>query len=236
MKKSLFIALVLLILLAACQVVPDENQSLSNTPTSSATPPTTAPATQPTVPPATYPQASPVTLPELPSVPDTHCPTGFITRDLDDLQQMYFCWRVSDTRESIIICNEWVPAFTGYGDHIFFVKESEPTKIYVTAKGDFQNHQLYYESPYGNITYIEIESWYDGYLQFIANEQRFYTLNLSTGETTFLMEQHYMESAGIAYQNNNKLWFEGRPTVDSRMGQYYYDPTTGESTWIDDQL
>lgn len=237
MKKSLSVVLVLLLLLTACQAVPDDDQSLASAPYSSGsvTPPPsssvaptttqpTAPTTQPTAPSTTYPPAT-----------DDYRP-GFITRDWDDSWNPYFCWRISGTKETIIICNEWVPAFDGYEEHIYFVKESEPTKIYVTAMGDFQNHQLYYESPYGNITYINFESGVEGYLQFIADEQRFYTLNLSTGETTFLMEQYYMEYAGIAYWNGNMLWFEGRPTADSRMGQYDYDPVTGESTYRDDQL
>ncbi len=255
MKKSLSIVLALLLLLTACQTVPDDDQSLASTPSSSSsvtpppsssvvpttqptatTQPSAPPATPPTAPPATYLPAPPVSLPELPPVPDTHYRSGFITRDWDDSWNPYFCWRLSDTRETTIICNEWVPAFDGYGNHIYFVKESEPTKIYVTAKGDFQNHQLYYESPYGNITYINFESGVEGYLQFIADEQRFYILNLSTGESTFLMEQYYMECAGIAYWNGHMLWFEGRPTADSRMGQYDYDPVTGKSTYRKDQL
>lgn len=205
-------------------------------PTQPTTRPTVPPSTQPTVP-VTYPPAPPVSLPELPSVPETAYPAGFITRDwTNNYRNAYFCWRVYDTRESIIICNEWVPAFTGYEEHIYFVKESEPNRIYVIAKGDFQNHQLYYESPYGNITYIRFESQINGYLYFIADKQRFYSLNLSTGETTLLMKQDDMDYAGINWWDGNMLWFEGRPLGGGRYGQYDYDPVTGKSTYQEDQL
>ena len=202
-------------------------------PTQPTTRPTVPPSTQPTVP-VTYPPAPPVSLPALPPTPDSYG-AGFITRDLDDSRNIYFGWCLSDTRETIIICNEWVPAFTGNGTHIFFVKQSEPTKIYVTAKGDFKNHQLYYESPYGNITYMTIASGLNGYLQFIADNQRFYTLNMSTGESAFLMEQEYMEYAGVATWNGHMLWFEGTPLGGGPNGQYDYDPVTGKSTFREDQ-
>ena len=182
-------------------------------PTQPTTRPTVPPSTQPTVP-VTYPPAPPVSLPALPPTPDSYG-AGFITRDLDDSRNIYF---------------------TGNGTHIFFVKQSEPTKIYVTAKGDFKNHQLYYESPYGNITYMTIASGLNGYLQFIADNQRFYTLNMSTGESAFLMEQEYMEYAGVATWNGHMLWFEGTPLGGGPNGQYDYDPVTGKSTFREDQL
>jgi len=96
--------------------------------------------------------------------------------------------------------------------------------------------QLYYEFPYGNITYIRFESQMKGYLYFIADKQRFYSLNLSTGETTLLMKQDDMDYAGINWWDGNMLWFEGRPLGGGRYGQYDYDPITGKSTYREDQL
>jgi len=264
MKKSLSIVLALLLLLTACQVMPDDDQSLASTPSSITPPPSssvvppssstasTVPTTQPTVPPTTQPTVPPETNPNLPPVLtdfDTEDGTAFITYPFPNVELMpnwvppaeclvdHLYWVVESTKECILICDEpiYSRSYTKTDTHIFFVKESEPTKVYVTAIGDFSNHQLFYESTYGNVSYMIVVSRLEGYLQFVADEKKFIMLDMTTGEIVLSMEQYYIELAHIGtvpHQEDIEIreWisFRGKLSEDALNGQYFYYWKTGE--------
>ena len=143
-------------------------------------------------------------------------------------------WVIKATKESTLICDEPVVAYTRTDTHVYFVKESEPTQIYRTPIGDFTNHQLFYESTYGRVSYMAVISNSTDFLQFVADEKKFVMLDMGTGESTVLMEQHhinyaYMLGAGDGVTWNNWIWFEGKPTEnDPPDWQYFYDRDTGE--------
>ena len=240
MKKSILIVLVLLLLLTGCRTAPaEDDKTLSSTLSSSnVTPPSSS------VPSSSFPTTS---------VPaeDIHDGRAFITRDEPSVvlppywvppaeclvDHLY--WVIESTKECILICDEpiYSRSYTTTDTHIYFVKESEPTKIYRTLIGDFSNHQLFYESTYGNVNYIAILDYYttgiENYLQFVADEKKFVLYDMITGESTIFMEQYYIEYAliGSAYDGSifeNKIMFFGKPTEDAPQGDYFYYWQTGE--------
>ena len=251
MKKSILIVLVLLLLLTGCQTAPTDNdQTLSSTPSASnITPPSSS-----VVPTTSTPTTSiPATSAPATSVPaeDIHDGRAFITRDEPSVvlppywvppaeclvDHLY--WVIESTKECILICDEpiYSRSYTTTDTHIYFVKESEPTKIYRTSIGDFANHQLFYESTYGNVNYIAILDYYttgiENYLQFVADEKKFVLYDMITGESTIFMEQYYIEYAliGSAYDGSifeNNIVFFGKPTEDAPQGDYFYYWQTGE--------
>ena len=259
MKKRLSIVLVLLLLLTACQAMPDDDQSLASTPTSSGsiTPPPSSsvvPTTQPTVPPTTQPETNP-NLPAVPTDFDIDDGTAFVTWPFPNVELMpnwvppaeclvdHLYWVVESTKECILICDEpiYSRSYVKTDTHIFFVKESEPTKVYVTAIGDFSNHQLFYESPYGNITNIvhkaNRESEIKNYLQLVADEKRFVMLNMITGKSSVIFEMYKIAFASTTDPDAKWITFEGKPTDDGSgaLGLYDYNRITGELI-IDDSL
>lgn len=235
MKKSILIVLVLLVLLTACQTAPaDDDKALASTPSSSGTvtpPSSSVPAT-----------STPAT--SAPAV-DVHDGCAFIYYGPqfvviipdwrpDEALVNHLYWVVRSTKEYTLICDEPVIAYTATDTHVYFVKESEPTKIYVTQIGDFTNQQLIYESTYGKVSYMIVISNATEFLQFVADEKKFVMLDMSTGECTVLMEQYYisnayMEGTGDGKTWNNWIWFQGKPTEnDPPNKQYFYYRDTGE--------
>lgn len=264
MKKyrflSALLAFVMLLLLSACQTVPtDDDKLLASTPSSSSTvtPPSysTRPSTSTPVTstPATSAPTSnpPETNPNLPLVPTNFDRTdgcAFVTYDEPVVELPpywvppaecmvdHLYWVVESTKECILICDEpiYSRSYTTTDTHIFFVKESEPTKVFVTAIGDFENHQLFYESAYGKVTYMTFISKLDC-LQFVADEKKFVLLDMATKEGTVFMEQYYIEYAyleTVPHQEEIEImeWvgFYGKPTEDAPQGDYFYYWQTGE--------
>lgn len=240
MKKWSIFPVLLLLLLTACQTVPaNQTEPAVSTPSStgSITPPSSS-----VVPPTS---SAPAT--SVPAV-DVHDGRAFVTHDEPVVELMpdwvppaeclvdHLYWVVESTKECILICDEpiYSRSYTTTDTHIFFVKESEPTKIYRTPIGDFENHQLFYESAYGKVTYMTFISKLDC-LQFVADEKKFVQLDMSSGESTVLMEQYYIEFAyleAVPLQDDIELrewiWFSGKPTEDAPQGDYFYYWQTGE--------
>ena len=254
MKKSILIILVLLLLLTGCQTVPaSETETAGSTPSSSNITPPTSSVPETSTPATSVPETStPAT-----SVPTTTPPIvvqdglAFVTRDepsvvLDpdwvppsDCLVNHLYWVVRATKECILICDEpiYSRSYTTTDTHVYFVKESEPTKIYRAPIGDFTNHQLFYESAYGKVNYMVILDYYttglENYLQFVADEKKFVLYDMITGESTIFMEQYYIEYAliGSAYDGSifeNNIMFFGKPTEDAPQGDYFYYWQTGE--------
>ena len=263
MKKNLSIVLALLLLLTACQALPDGDQSMASTPSSSGSitpppsssvvPPTsstapTVPTTQPTVPTTTPPETNP-NLPPVPTDFDTTDGLAFRYYGPKDIvlspswkytegtpEHLY--WVKKTTKEVFVICDEPIVKHVTTETHIFFVKRSEPTKIYVVAIGDFTNHQLYYESTLGNITNLSYVMYGDSeiknYLQLVVDEKRFVMLNMITGEGTVVFETYRINSAWTYDSNAEWIKFEGW-TAEDEGGLYEYNRITGELI-IDDSL
>ena len=259
MKKSILIVLVLLLLLTACHAAPVSTETTADTtlssgsvtqPSSSVAPPASSMPPTSSVP-TTEPTTQPAVNPNLPPVPtdfDTNDGLVFIydgpqsavlmptwTYSEGIIDHLY--WVTKSTKECTLICDEpiYSRSYTRTDTHIFFVKESEPTKIYVVAKGDFLNHQVFYESTYGNVNDIVVLSSLGNYLQFVADEKEFFLLDMTTKETTLFMEQYYIESAAIGSARDGSgsifeeyIVFFGKPTEDAPQGDYYYYWKTGE--------
>ena len=228
MKKSLLIVLALLLLLTACQTLPDDDRSLASMPSSSSsiTPPSSSSMVPPTRP--TAPTIPPTTQPTVPpTVPADDISDGYVSRYVDRLY-----WVVEGMKEHILIC-EKVVTYARNDTHVFFVSEPEPTKVYAAAIGDFSKHELVYESTYGNISFMNIESDLQGFLQFVAEEKKFVILDLTTGERTLLMEQDYIAYAWLYGTGDGSTWseiieFEGLPSGEKTGGTFTYNYVTGE--------
>jgi hypothetical protein len=159
MKKYRFLSalltvVLLLSLLTACQALPDNDQTLASTPSSSRTvlpPPiytTTSPSSTTTVPSSTAPAASP---------DDEPSGLAFIFEGYgryvlpgwypNKAEIDYLYWVNKTTKVYVSICEEPVIYCLTTNTHVYFIKEAEPTNIYVTPIGDFSNHELLSETP-----------------------------------------------------------------------------------------
>ena len=237
--SALMAAILSLLLLTACQTVPTDDPILASVPSSvSLTPPAYSTRPSTSTPSTSVPTTS------TPAV-DVHDGLAFIYhgpqfvvlspywRPSEALVNHLY-WVVISTKEYTLICDEPVIAYTTTDTHVYFVKESESTKIYRTPIGDFANHQLFYESDYGKVTYMTFISQI-GWLEFVADEKKFVSLDMTTKECTVLMEQYYIEHAyleTIPHQEELELrewiWFYGKPTEDAPQGDYFYYWETGE--------
>ena len=240
MKKLRFLSAVmatvlLLLLLSACQPVPGNPENpTSSTPSSGVTPPSssippTVPTTQPTVPTTQPSPAEGGHVLIFYGPPNQPSPDWWPTEGLID----HLYWVVEATKESILICDEPVVAYTSNDTHIFFVKESEPTKVYATPIGNFKNHELLYESVYGSVSSMVNYSNSNNLLQFVANGKKFVVYDMATRESTVLMEQYHINFA-VLYCNDDGTWteiinFEGQATeTDGLYTEYVYNWVTGE--------
>lgn len=231
MKKYRFLSalltvVLLLLLLTACQTAPtDDDKLLASTPSSSSsvTPPSSSvPATN--IPSAT----GHVIIFDGPG--NQYYPEWWPTEGLVD----HLYWVVEATKETVLLCEEPVVDYAFNDTHIFFNTESEPTKVYAIAIGDFAKSELVYESTYGNISNMHIESDLQGFLQFVAEEKKFVVLNLATKESSLLMEQDYIQYAWLFGTGDGVTWseiieFSGIATgnVHSDTG-FTYNYVTGE--------
>ena len=250
MKKLMVLPLILLLLLTACQpgMVDNADPTESTTPSDSSTPPTDN-----EVPPTSTAPTTPTSEPQTAPAFDINDGRAFITYDEPTVVLMpdwvppsdclvdHLYWVVASTKECILICDEpiYSRSYVTTDTHIYFVKESEPTKVYVTPIGDFTNHQLFYESTYGKVNYVAHvdyrDTGIDNYLQFVADEKRFLLLDMTTGESTLMMEMYDIEFALTSDIDGADISFEGKPTEEDRYGFYYYNRLTGDIE-IDDDL
>ena len=221
MKKSILIVLVLLLLLTACQVMPDNDQSLASTPSSSSsiTPPpssnvvpTTQPTAAPTTPTTVHPTV-PITKPTVPPttpVTPTLGDTGYafvykgenpfwgINPNLSACVAGHLYWVDKTTQAVTCISNESVSDHITEGVFVYYVKTAEPTKIYRTNIGDFSRCEVIYESVHGKISNMLIDTvtiQEQLVLQFVADNRKFVVVDLNTGEDAVLTEQYYIQSA-----------------------------------------
>ena len=146
-------------------------------------------------------------------------------------------WVVKATKEVFVICDEPVTICEDHDTYVYFVKASEPTKIYRATIGNFSEHELIYTSTHGNISDIGIDTYTiqkDLILQFVADNKKFMILDLNTGEDHFIMEQYYIRSALFedgctdTWEEQRELVFYGMPTEGAKDTGYFYYLDTGE--------
>lgn len=146
-------------------------------------------------------------------------------------------WVVKATKEVYVICNEPVTDYERHDTYVYFVKASEPTKIYRTPVGDFSEHELIYTSTHGNVSYMTIDTYSiqkDLILQFVADNKKFMILDLNTGEDHCIMEQYYIQSAMFedgctdTWEEQRELVFYGRTTEEGKNKRFFYNLDTGE--------
>lgn len=252
MKKSILIVLVLLLLLTGCQTAPvDNGQTLSSTPSSSGTvtppsyssrPSTSTPAT-----------STPATSIPATSTPATNPPekdkTGYtfiyngsapfisIDPDCSECTVGHLYWVDKSSEEVTLILEEQTLESIQEGAYVYYVKEDEPTKIYRTPIGGFSQHEMIYESTHGKVSAMLIDTFTireQLVLQFVADEKKFVVLELETGETTLVMEQYYIKGALFdgrqtdTWEEQEKIFFTGKPTADHELTTYRYYCGTGE--------
>ena len=241
------IPLILLFLLTACQPGMVDNADLteSTTPSGSSTPPTDSevPTTQPTV---------PTTIPA--DISDGyafifrgHQPTIQFEVDLSKLVEGYLYYIDFNTREITLICDETVVVSVADDfnvDFEYYVKASEPTKIYRTNLKDPTVHTVVYESTFGPVNDITISDdaiTKQKVLGFVADNKYFVMLDLETGETSLMMEQYYIEYALIAH-GSYETWaeldlvlFRGKLNEDDKVRTYEYSRSTGAIQDMDDE-
>lgn len=264
MKKHRFLsallAFVMLLLLTACQTVPtDDDKLLASTPSSSSTvtppsystrPSTSTPATNT---PATNPNYTGGDLTEWEGfafIFDGQQPTIQFEVDISKLVEGYLYYIDLNTREITLICDETVLISTedDYNvDFEYYVKASEPTKIYRTNLKDPTVHTMVYESTFGPVNYIttsDYEITKQEVLQFVADNKYFVVLELETGKTTLVMEQYFLQSAFFEYgihetwDEHNYVFFSGKLNEGEKVKQYLYSRDTDtteleEDTWSD---
>ena len=239
MKKyrflSALLAFVMLLLLTACQTVPtDDDKLLASTPSSSSTvtppsssvPATSAPATS--TPATTFdPNSGYLWLHR------EYIGPGWDEYNLSDCVVGYLYWLDKETHEVTLLLAELISMRAQEGSYIYYVKEAEPTKVYRMLFTDPTQHELVYESTYGNITYIEVASDLSSLLQFVADEKKFVVYDMVSGESSVLMEQYYINCAWMYGTEDGVTWseiieFEGKHTEnDSPYTIYVYNRITG---------
>ena len=269
MKKTIAITMVLLILLTACQTVPVvESGTASSTPASSGIVPPSS-----SVVPAT---STPVTAPPATSIPATYTlatnpnytggdieemeghafifrgyqPTIEFEVDLTNLVEGWLYYVDYETQAITLICEETIVALTEDdfdADFVYYVKASEPTKVYHTNQRNPEAHTMAYESTFGPVNDITISKYAitkQKVLQFVADNKYFVVLDLETRETSLVMEQYFLQSAFFEYgihetwDEHNYVFFSGKLGEGEKVKHYLYSRDTNtvvveEDEWSD---
>ena len=262
MKKSILIVLVLLLLLMGCQTVLDsETEPAGSTPPSSSiTPPSSSvvpatssvPATSAPVDytPATNPNYTGGDLEKMEGfafIFHGRQPTISFEVDLSKLAEGHLYYIDLNTQKITPICDEAVVVSEEddfNADFEYYVKASEPTKIYRTNLKDPAVHTVVYESTFGPVNYITISDYAitkQEVLGFVADNKYFVVLDLETGETSLVMEQYYIEYALFAHgsfdtwNEHDLVLFRGKLNEDDKVRTYEYSRSTGAIQDLDDE-
>ena len=240
MKKLIIIPLIILLLLTACQLVMVDNAD----PTESTTPSGSITSTTDSEVSTTQSTGPTTTLPA--DISDGHAfifqghqPTIRFEVDLSKLVEGHLYYIDLSTQEITPICDEAVIALAEDDfdtDFVYYVKASEPTKVYRTKQNDPKVHTVVYESTFGpvnDITSSDYSITKQEVLQFVADNKYFVVLELETGETTLVMEQYYLRSAFFEYgihetwDEHNYVFFGGKLSEGEKIKNYLYSRDTG---------
>ena len=241
MKKWMIFPVLLLFLLTACQTVPSgETEPAGSTPSSSNITPPSSSAVPPTSTPAT---SIPATNPLEPDetgysfVYDGTAPFIGIDADCSGCTVGYLYWVDKTTEEVTPILEESALESIEEGAYVYYVKSDEPTKIYRTPIWEFSQHEMIYESAYGEVSAMLIDTFTireQLVLQFVADGKKFVVFELETSETTLVMEQYYIKGALFegrqtdTWEEQEKIFFVGKPTAEHELTTYRYYCGTGE--------
>ena len=241
MKKYRFLSallpvVLLLLLLTACQTAStDDDKLLASTPSSSGTVTSPSYSTRPST--STPATSTPATTFDPNSgylwLHRENIGVGWEEYNLLDCVVGYLYWLDKETHEVTLLLAEPITMHSKDGAYIYYVKEAEPTKVYRMLFTDQTQHELVYESTYGNITYIEVASDLKDLLQFVADEKKFIVYDMVSGESSVLMEQYYINCAWMYGTGDGVTWseiieFEGKHTEnDSPYTIYVYNRVTG---------
>ena len=263
MKNTVAIIMIMLVLLlllmTACQTVPASEQdpagstpsSGSSTPSSSSSvvPPTSSvPTTNYT--PATNPSYTGGDIEEMEGfafIFRGRQPTIRFEVNISKLIEGHLYYVDLNTQEITSICDETVMALTkdDYDtDFVYYVKASEPTKIYRTNQKNSKVHTVIYESTFGpvnDITSSDYAITKQEVLGFVADNKYFVVLDLETDETSLVMEQYYIEYALFAHgsfdtwNEHDLVLFGGKLNEDDKVRTYEYSRSTGAIQDMDDE-
>ena len=247
-RRCISLFMLLLLLLTACQAVPNgEIDQAGSNPSSGSNISSTGsvvPTTQPTVPITTLPA----------DISDGyvfifqgHQPTIRFESDLSKLVEGHLYYIDLSTQEITPICDETVMTHAEDdfdADFVYYVKASEPTKIYRTKQNDPKVHTVIYESTFGPVNDITISDYAitkQEVLGFVADNKYFVVHDLVTGETSLVMEQYYIEYALFAHgsfdtwNEHDLVLFRGKLNEDDKVRTYEYSRSTGAIQDLDDE-
>lgn len=235
MKKNIALALVLLILLTACQTVPDgDNDPVTSTPSSNSVAPNSSISSSSETHQTETEQRG---IEGLLLIFKGSNPYLNIDPDLSLCTTDYLYWIDKETQKVYPVCEEPIAEAVKSSTHVYYIKTAEPTKIYMTPISDFTKHEMIYECSHGVVSAMIIDTsiiFKQLIMQFVADNKKFVVLDLETGEDTVLMEQHYIRLAMFAdngtdtWEEQNIIYFDGQPTPDDRDWDYLYYRDTGK--------
>ena len=249
MKKCMIFPMLLLLLLTACQTAPvDDDKTLSGTPSSSGTVTLPSYSTRPST--STPATSIPATNPLEPDetgysfVYDGTAPFIGIDADCSGCTVGHLYWVDKTSGDVTPILEEPALESIEEGAYVYYVKSDEPTKIYRTPIEEFSQHEIIYESTYGKVSKILIDTFVvrkELVLQFVADNKKFVVLDLTTGEDHVLLEQYYIKSAYFSdscsdtWIEQNIIVFRGRVNENDTTKVYRYFRNTGTLREIQEQ-
>ncbi len=142
------------------------------------------------------------------------------------------------------ICDEPVICFADDNIHLYFIKESAPTKLFCAPQTELSQQEVVYESNFGTINTIwtqELGAYANKMLVLTVGNKRGVLLDLVTGEATVVIEQYYIQDTSIeglkevdGKPSYNKIWFRGKLSENDRLADYFLWPN-GSITKMEDE-
>jgi len=221
--------------------------------TEPATVPTTAPTTEPAVVPTTAPTTEQTTPPTAESTVNLseriitfryHGKDPGLGWDVDTSQCVvdHLYAFNKNTQKIIVICDSPVVTDNLDENFVYFVKATEPTKIYAVPFTALDQHRVLYETDGGAVTnvFFVTEQFRNQALQFVVDNKQHIWLDFTTGETMVMMEQYYIEHAHVdttgpiyrepveKWQDYERIYFVGKLNENDKLNDYLYYRSTGE--------
>lgn len=130
------------------------------------------------------------------------------------------------------ICDEPVVDYTYDNNHMYFVKESEPERLYSVPSTDLSQQTVIYESDFGEINDVYPQGggvYKDKVVTLTEGNKRMVLLDLTSGEITLTFEACYIENGSFEGLKEvdgkpycDRIVFNGKPTEADRISTYYY--------------
>ena len=233
---------------APTETMPEPTQT-EPTEGSEATEPTETPTEQPTQPPT-----EPTEAPTEPIDPGPHAsgdtfvyegPDTWLSRPNADLSECeekslyYVDWL---TAEVFLVTSESVTAHCNSDYMVYYVKASEPMRIYGSPKFDLTQNWVVYETDFGEINYVSpgYHQYRNSTLEIVEGNKRFVLHDLATGLSSVKLEMYYIAEAhmggdpesfdgDVYFVTLDIIWFSGKLDEEEKSGgNYVYDCQTGE--------